>query len=313
MIWLLLGCFSYRLREDKTTHLDSVRITSESGFYYHDEVLTCEAELRSNFDDPPVYYAWYSEGGAFDTGDRTSLADTEALDLSTLSFMPGDSLLCEVEIEEYFDLHWHGGASAHYAMMDDTVMIGNQEPVIESITINEQEPEADSVVSCLVTASDPEGGEVTTEYEWSVDGTVVLQAAQISLTPSIAPVGGMLQCEAMVSDPHGGAVSAREEVTIQNTAPEVVQAAEILPASDVDITTLLTCTASGSDLNDEEVSLSYLWKNGQVELGTDSSLQLTPQIVSSEDTVSCIVTIADSNGGTVETTASTPIQDSSKK
>ena len=295
MIWFLLGCFSYRLSDNDTaSELVSVSITSDSGGFYNDEVLTCVANVTSILENPSINYYWYIGSISDDSDDAVSKSST--LDLSGLSLQPEDIVFCEVDIA---NTYFPDGSEAIGQFKDTSITIGNRDPVIDSITLTNQTPEANSTLTCSASASDPDGGSITEEYEWSIDGTPVLQLAQISLTPSIAPVDGELKCTVSVSDEHGGAISESEEITIENTPPEIIQEATIFPDAGVDTISLLSCTAGGSDLNDEEVTISYLWGNGEEDLGTEASLQLTPEIVAINDMVTCTATITDSNGGSI--------------
>ena len=83
------------------------------------------------------------------------------------------------------------------------------------------------------------------------------------------------------------------EFIIQNTPP-VMGLVSIDPASPVYADTLLHCDASGTDIDQESTSISYVWTkaNGSV-LGTSPSLQLTPDIIGVNEEVICNANISD--------------------
>ena len=64
---------------------------------------------------------------------------------------------------------------------------------------------------------------------------------------------------------------------------------------------MVTCTASATDIEGHSIELSYRFfrmdDGVEVELGTEQTLQLSPDIIQPQDTLYCSVTATDEVGG----------------
>jgi len=153
-----------------------------------------------------------------------------------------------------------------------TAMIGNEPPVVDSVTISPTDPDASTSLFAVVAASDPNGDVPTFAHVWSRNGDIIAGVSGDELTSdhlskgdeivvSVTPNDGWVDGTAATSDP----------VTIGNTPPAIVglwtSPAEIYTTTDV------TCTATTEDVDGDAVTLSYNWfVNGAIASATGDTL-----------------------------------------
>ena len=84
-----------------------------------------------------------------------------------------------------------------------------------------------------------------------------------------------------------------EEESKTNVAPEVTSFF-IEPSEGITTSTNLYCVLNGTDADNDPLYLNYVWQDAfGRELGTGTSLQLTPETVQPEDEISCTATLSD--------------------
>ena len=110
-------------------------------------------------------------------------------------------------------------------------------------------------------------------------------------------MGDTLTCEVTATDSDGGTVSSADSVVVENTAPGITSAA-ITPNTGVTTAATLSCSGLATDIDDEPTTTAYQWTNQTqaTNLGSGSSLTLTPSTVSPGDSVQCTVTATDPHG-----------------
>ena len=136
--------------------VSNVQISSGSGMFYNDEVLTCTATTDDAESTPIVSYSWDSNG--------VVLGSTDTLDLSTTSLLPSASITCTVTVDD------------SYVQVSDsaTEAIGNRSPSTPTVSISwsgtEADPTPDDDLSCLGSGStDLDSQTVTYSYAWTSD------------------------------------------------------------------------------------------------------------------------------------------------
>ena len=126
----------------------------------------------------------------------------------------------------------------------------------------------------------------------------------LALTPSTVSPGDVVVLSVTATDTNSGTVSDTANVTTENTLP-IISATTITPGNGVTTSTTLTGSANASDPDGGTPTLSYVWTNQttSTQLGSDSTLALTPSTVSPGDVVGLGVTATGTNSGTVSDTA----------
>ena len=71
-----------------------------------------------------------------------------------------------------------------------------------------------------------------------------------------------IECSVVVTDANNGTATSSVIATVQNTLPVFDTNAEILPDTGVVVGSVLTCTATASDVNDGPLTVQYQWSTG---------------------------------------------------
>lgn len=152
---------------------------------------------------------------------------------------------------------------------------------------------------------DPEGDIISHRIIWKRNGAQLeeLNNSQ-TVTSEYTSKGDLWQAIIIPSDGEADGLSFASSVQILDTPPLITNL-QITPDADVTTQTTLTCSGEVTDLDQEEVDVSYSWKrviNEVVsELSTPGeSLELNPAIVSPEEHYLCQVD-AITNDGVIST------------
>ena len=257
--------------------ISSIAIMPNASLYTN-SVLHCNATATDPDEVPVLSYNWTVNG--------SSLGSSASLALDNTMVQPGDSVRCIVEAQD---------ADLAVASSEVAVLIENLAPTVQYTTIT-GEPTISSSIECESQAVDPDGGSVTTDYQWThpVLG-IIGNDAMLSLNTSDYAVGDTLTCTSTSTDIHGASTTDSQTISIQNSDPEVGFVA-VTPNSDLLEGSVVSCSTTATDINDDPVSISYAWKhNGQL-VGTGS--QYTLHNVSRDDIIQCVATATDSHGAT---------------
>ena len=255
---------------------------------YNDDTLTCTTTVEDPNEEVVIEYAWENNSVQIEVGD--------SIDLSAHTVLPNQSISCVVNVVDS-----QGGEDTDSA----SVSIVNRPPIVDSVEISDHTPRANENITCLGSASDEDGEEPELHYSWEIDGNVVATGLDLALSPNFVDVGDSLDCVVTANDGFGGSDYSSDTATIQNTNPTITSI-NITPHFSINNSSL-TCSAEGEDLNDGELSPSYVWKNGSTQIGTGNSLQLSLSIVSSNDVVRCIAEVTDNNGASASSSTSITI------
>ena len=115
----------------------------------------------------------------------------------------------------------------------------------------------------------------------------LLLGSGTSYTVSGLSVGATFRCSVTASD--GTTSSSAQDssvVTVINTVPTITTAV-ISPNSGLTTSSLLTCSASATDVNDGTLSVSYAWSASNGSNSTGATWQLSSSVVSPSDSISC--------------------------
>ncbi|MEC8381474.1 MAG: fibrinogen-like YCDxxxxGGGW domain-containing protein, partial [Myxococcota bacterium] len=181
-----------------------------------------------------------------------------------------------------------------------SIEIDNASPSILSIAMVPNSPNNRDTVQCTATATDPDPTDLnslSTVYQWRnlTSNTLLSNANSLSLSPSLAEVGDVIECTATVTDIDGGIGTTNATVIISNTNPSI-GSVNISPATP-GVNDSASCTASGIDLDGDSIAMSYEWSSGTNALGSGNTLDLSTTSLQRGDTLTCTATAADGNGG----------------
>jgi hypothetical protein len=258
-------------------------------------LLSC-AVTASDVDVTGLTYAfvWKRNGTTVSTTSAQS-GSTDTYQLSTSNSAPQDVFVCE--------------ATASDGTLSDsgtgTVTLGNQAPVVASVTGAPSPLSSNDNYTCVVAATDPDAGSLT--YSISIVNTTTSTSLNTStastsstlsttLTPSLVQPGDVVTCSADVSDGISTS-SGSGTLTVQNTDP-VVTKPTLSPSTGVRTLDTVTCAATATDIDDDgsgAPTVSYAWKNvtTSTTIGTGASITLTASLVSPGDTLRCGATATD--------------------
>jgi plastocyanin len=149
----------------------------------------------------------------------------------------------------------------------------NQPPVVDSVAINQGTPQTNDTLSVAVTAHDPENSALSYTYQWRRNGADILGANGSTLNLSGANNGNKGdQITVRVTANDGSLQSApmtSSSVTVQNTPPTSTVALNTSTPAD---NSILTSSAARADVDNDAVTLTYVWKvNGVTKKTTLNS------------------------------------------
>ena len=259
---------------------------------YNDTTLTCSA---MGFDPDQTLMPTY------EWSINNTLYSGSTLDLSTTSGSFGDVISCTASVVDAFG-----------EMASDTVSISidNRTPTIASITITPNTTvEANALLNCAGVAQDLDNDPLTWDYEWFQNGQSIGFGDNIQLDASLIVPGDSIECLGVVSDSYGNSSQSTNSISIVNSAPSIDSL--LITPSDPTLTDVVTCTATTSDTNGDTPVLTFTMVNQTSGVtytptsgtNTDSTLDLSTVVVTTNDILECSVMATDNQGAyTTDTT-----------
>ncbi len=257
----------------------------------HDAPVVFEATVEDNEDTPDaVALSWESDlDGVFSTSGADSAG---AVTVSADALSAGEHLVTVTATD------------THGLFVTDTVSFTlNQTPVIDSVTIEPDPAYNDDTLTCIATASDPDGGWPSISYEWTGGAT----GPELPLTSVIAAPGDTIACTATATDSAGATATGSGSITIGNRDPVVT--VTLAPATPTRHDTL-TCTAAIADPDDDATGLEFAWTVDATPATATSTAESSSTLegaFSAGQTVTCTATGDDARGGTGSDSASVEI------
>ena len=227
-----------------------------------------------------VSYVWTMNGSTIGSGSSITL---------NANIAPvGGTLTCTASTSDGY-----GGSDSASA----SATINNNPPSISAVSISPSSSvTTGTTLSCSATGSDPDDGGLSPSYQWFRNGTQVSTGSTHTLTSGNSDVGQSFYCSATVTDSVGATASGNSStVTVQNTNPTISNIS-ISASSGVFNNSSLSCSASASD-PDQSVSVSYSWRINGSTVASGSTINLGSYSVSPTDSISCVASTSDSNGG----------------
>ena len=147
-------------------------------------------------------------------------------------------------------------------------------------------------LTCSASAADGVGGSLSPTYAWKRGNEDVSTGETYILTPEDTDVGDTITCVASI--PVGeGEETTQDAVTIENTAPEFTEEAEITPDSEVKI---------GAEV-------AYTWLVDEQEIGTgQEDYTVSIEDVEIGDQITCALSVTDGDGETTVSSADISVE-----
>ena len=207
--------------------------------------------------------------------------------LPSSNFDAGDVLICSVRAED---------DDGDYTIVNSSpITVSNSLPVVTGLTFDSTSSGifTHTTHNCLFSVSDADGDAVTTIVRWYADGVLIGTGPTITLTSSLISVGQNLQCEVT---PNDGTVDGQTVITpinansvVQNSSPSissvVIGYSSQQHSSGTFAGDVLTCTASGADIDNDALTFAYTWYLNGASHSTGQNLDTTG--MSSNDIVHC--------------------------
>ena len=157
---------------------------------------------------------------------------------------------------------------------------GDKPPVVDTVTIDNQEPSTNDVLSAVVSGHDPDGEAVTFSYRWLRNGVAIDGATGASLDlaePGHGGKGDDIEVVVTPTDPRAtGAPLRSAPVTVVNSVP-------VVDTVTIDNSTprtqdVLTARATSLDADGDAVTYAYQWRVSGTDVrgATDSTFDLGP-------------------------------------
>ena len=140
-----------------------------------------------------VVYQWYLPSG---------VAFGSSIQLANYAISPGDTVECMAAVNDGFTL-----------VTDSTsVVVENRAPIVNSASISSSDPSGlayyDSILTCSMSLSDPDGETPVESYQWELNGTSVGSSTELDLSSISVLPGDTIQCTGTATDDAGEASSA---------------------------------------------------------------------------------------------------------
>ena len=280
--------FSFRINTPPTA--PNVTISPSSA--YTTSSLQAQASGASDVDGDVVsyFYAWYEDGVL--TNYTGSSVPASALDVGetwTVRVTPDDGH----ELGQYTEV---------------SVVIQNSAPTVGSVLIAPSSSVYnDQVLTCSASVVDPDDTVFagTTTYTWTVNGSTYSGASLDLATLSVSPLSQVL-CSVVATDSYGASATNSTSVSIANRNP-VLSNVAITPAQNVTTSSLLNCSWSVVEPDNQTVTVQSTWQKNGVNISSASTLQLTPSTVSVGDNIACVVQATDASAAMVSSSSSVTI------
>ena len=251
-------------------------------------IAIASGSLDPDGDSISYLYEWY-ENSVLTTFSTSTIppSELEVGEIWTVRVTPND-----------------GQVDGDYA--EATITISNSEPTVDSGLLSSSDGAyfyTDSTLTCLGTVSDDDET-VSAIYSWDINGSSSSGAA-VDLSSYSLAVGDSVSCTISVADSHGGVDSMVVSEVIDNRDPSIASVS--ITPNLVQTNSLLSCSVSASDDDNDFLTESYSWTINGSSVGSASTLQLDNSLASPFDTVECTVSVDDGNGGSISDSISVSV------
>lgn len=183
----------------------------------------------------------------------------------------------------------------------------NGKPTAPEISIIPNTPYTEDILTAFIDVHsvDPEGSTVNYNFEWLKNN--VVQATQTGPTVSATDTlkDEFWTVRVTPNDGVSNGDIGEASSTILNTLP-TIGTVTITPSTGISVNTLLSCSGNSFD-PDGTPTTDYLWDIGGQTVGSNMTLDLSSISVDPNDSITCTLTVTDSDGETAVGTASVSI------
>jgi len=207
---------------------------------------------------------------------------------SSISAPPGGSdVSCSVTA---FD-----GVSTGNTEFTANITIANSAPMMAAVSLSPNPAYYGSVITCMPTATDADGEQLTYDYQWYVN--TVLDSGVTSVVHD-APIGGdVIECRVSANDGHVSSTQLSSgNMMISNTNP-TIDSISINTSAVIHTDSAVTCLATASDIDGHQFILLYQWFVRGSVVGLGPSLTLNSTISAPGDDLVCVASVEDDLGG----------------
>ncbi len=259
--------------------VDAVSLSPDPA--YEASVITCSATNAADADGETVslQYTWAVDGVT--VGGQTGAT------LTGTYFDKGEAVACTVVPSD--------GTETGDPVTSDPLTIQNTPPELLSISLGPALAFADTLLTCTVDMTDDDPADLaglTVIYAWTVGGQVVDGATGATLSGAFVK-GESVACTATPDDgTDQGSPLTSDIIVISNSAP-VADPPAISPTEPREASTLECIPGALSDVDGDEVAVSYAWYVNDVEVSAQTGSTLTGDDFSKGDSVVCETTPSD--------------------
>ncbi len=224
-----------------------------------------------------------------------------ATDVLNGPFSQGDVVTCRVTPNDGFDVG---------SFMEASTTVLNTAPIAHSVTLSPGENATNDIITATVDSTDLDGDTLTHTWIWYVDGTAVQSSSNTNTTDTLDGVDYFdrdQEVYVVVTVDDGFATDSATSITqtIANTAPSVFNGF-IDPLNPVVGVDDLHCIVQSSDLDGDNIGLSYTWTVNGTSTNFATDTIPTSQIADGETWV-CTVIATDGTDDSDPTTASVTV------
>ncbi|MAA77911.1 MAG: hypothetical protein CL916_01525 [Deltaproteobacteria bacterium] len=194
--------------------------------------------------------------------------------------------------------------------LDTLVVVQNQDPVIDSVSITPTGTIfASDVLTCSYVATDPDDNALEVSYSWTNNEQEVVSTDSIlPLDPTTNNPDDVFTCTVTVTDIHNGTANSSDQILITNSTPYFLQPAQLTSGlSSAFMGEILTCSATAFDLDQVLLDIEYRWEDPDGNLlDTGDTFELSQSNVGSLSEISCVAVATDEENSSFS--SSLPIQ-----
>ena len=243
------------------------------------DTLACVVSASDPEGETPILtYAWEN------TTTGTALGSGSTLTLNSSMATGLDEISCTATAEDSY------GAVASQSIsifVDETIPVFSTVATISpnsGVLIN-------TALTCLGTASDPDGTSVTLAYVWMVGTTTIATGTSLDLLTTSVQPNDVILCTITATDGDGEQATSSTSVTVENSAPEITSV--VIDPDPAYTNTDLIAVPSHSDLEGDSVSFTYTWNVNGADIQSGSIDTFASTLFSKNDTISVSVVAED--------------------
>lgn len=245
---------------------------------FNDSAVSCVFNADGGTSFSPEGFSWSINGAEVATGASLTLDGSLA--------RPGDEVGCVAVVVD---------DAGRRETIEVSAAVVNRVPSLETPVVSPDGPFNDAVLTCVASAYDADGEDLSSAYRWTLDATgeVLGNEPSLSLSAEIVSPGDDVRCTVTITDASGGKVEDWAEITVANRVP-VASAVVITPSAPFN-DTILTCEVTASDADGTSLSATYSWRLAGMgnALGGGASLDLAPLGLAPGDVVECEAAVSD--------------------